>query len=319
MAAVATCKWTSCGAGLATAAPASQMKLEQRIQADLDFFTDLVMSYDIKEEFQVIASKIKADELPTDYVRYIQAELSSVASKVWPDLSFTLKLTGSSQLGTGIKTASGNPWDQSDFDYCLNTSRGITPAEWQRFAAELHRSHCFYEDPEGLRGSKAIRLRDRMYHRRWEVVPADCHFTYNNVRLGSTPRLVLDEDWQKFFSAAPGARRATRVLKRMLPDVAGCDVTALVVRQGKKGSYSTDTSGWDLFKDVLLQFLHYPDLPQDSALQGVVRDVEARERSSAKQFGKSLESAHYLAKIIVSLELLGCSLCFSSLSCCEKH
>ena len=61
--------------------------------------------------------------------------------------------------GTDIKTASGDPGDQSDLDFSLDASRDITPQEWNHFAEEVNRSKYFYEDPEGLEGSKAIRLK----------------------------------------------------------------------------------------------------------------------------------------------------------------
>ena len=294
-------KWASSGPALATIASAGETKLERRISTDLDFFTDLVMASGVEAAFQNLADEIKADEFPVEDEKVVLAALNSSASKIWPGLSFSFRLTGSSRLGTAIKTSSGDPGDQSDFDYRLDVERRITPEEWRSFAMELSRGYCFYEDPEGLLGNKAIRLRDRMHHRRFEVVPAEGHFTYDNVRLGKTPRLELDKEWNEFFSNSPGGERATRVLKRMFPDIVACDITNLVVRQGRRGSHHGDASGWNLFNDVLLQFLHFPDLPENAALQGLVRDVKAQ--GSGKGFGKSLVSARNLAKILISLKL----------------
>ncbi|CAE7637357.1 unnamed protein product [Symbiodinium sp. CCMP2592] len=223
------------------------------------------------------------------------ASIAASSSLVPPGLALESNL----QLAIrGCKVISTIAW-------MCDVGRAIRPEEWSRFGAELNQSELLHEDPEGLYGSKAIRLRDRKHERRWEMVPRDGHYTYDNVRLGRKSRLTLDKEYGQFFSDTPCARRATRVLKRLFPDIAGCDVTDLVVRQGQKGSYSTDATGWDLFEDVLLQLKAWPDLPPNSTLQALLRDVEARETHSARSFRTSLEAARDLVRIVIEVKRRG--------------
>lgn len=155
------------------------VEVEPRISNDLDFLANLTMAYGLKQNFSNLADKIKADAIPKDFLSAVVDEFVSCADRVWEGHSCTFKLSGSSLFGTDIKTASGDPSDQSDLDICFDASRKITPQEWSRFAEEVNESKYFYEDPDGLEGSKAIRLRDNVYHRRWEIVPVVGHFTYD--------------------------------------------------------------------------------------------------------------------------------------------
>lgn len=274
---------------------------EPRISADLDFFENLTKVYGLKQSFSNLADSIKADDVPSKFMTVVVDEFVSCAGRVWKHDFCTFKLSGSSLFGTDIKTASGDPGDQSDLDFCFDASRDITPEEWNQFAEEMNRSRYFYEDPEGLKGSKAIRLRDRIYNRRWEIVPVAVHFTYDNVRWGRKSRLQVDKEWSRFFSSNPGAKRSTRVLKRMLPYFPGCDITVLVVKHGESGKYRADDSGFDLFAQILLQLKQYPNLALDSPIQALLRDVEAQGGDRAKSFKDNLNAAQRLAKIILEL------------------
>ena len=117
------------------------------------------MVYGLKQNFSNLADSIKADDVPKYFMDAVVAEFVSCAGRVWDGHSCTFKLSGPSLFGTDIKTASGDPGDQSDLDFSLDASRDITPQEWNHFAEEVNRSKYFYEDPEGLEGSKAIRLK----------------------------------------------------------------------------------------------------------------------------------------------------------------
>lgn len=277
------------------------LEVEPRLSTDLDLFVNLIMVYGLKQNFSNLANSIKADDVPSDFMTAVVDEFVSCAGRVWDGHSCTFKLSGSSLFGTHIKTASDDPGDQSDLDFCFDAGRLITREEWNQFAEEVNRSSYFYEDPEGLMGSYAIRLRDRIYNRRWEIVPVAGHFTYDNVRWGNKSRLQVDEEWSRFFSSNPGARRTTRVLKRMLPDFPGCDITVLVVKHGERGKYSADDSGFDLFEHILLELKQYPDPAPDSPIQALLKDVKAQGGDRAKSFNAMLDVAHQLAGIILDL------------------
>lgn len=92
----------------------------------------------------------------------------------------------------------------------------------------------------------------------------------------------------------------------MLPSFPGCDITALVVKHGERGQYSADTTGFDLFEQILLQLQQYPDLAQDSPIQELLKDVEAQGADRAESFKAKLNVAHKLAVLIVQLAKLGC-------------
>ena len=98
------------------------------------------------------------------------------------------------------------------------------------------------------------------------------------------------------------------MLKRMLPDFPGCDITVLVVKHGERGEYNADDSGFDLFEQILLQLKQYPNLARDSPIQALLRDVEAQGADRAKSFKAKLEYAQKLAEIIVKLVRPGCVL-----------
>jgi len=104
-----------------------------------------------------------------------------------------------------------------------------------------------------------------------------------------------------FFCSWIGAKRSTRVLKRMLPYFPWCDITVLVVKHGESGKYRADDSGFDLFAQILLQLKQYPNLALDSPIQALLRDVEAQGGDRAKSFKDNLNAAQRLAKIILEL------------------
>lgn len=273
------------------------IKRKRAGDTDHEFIARCVHAWGISQRFDGLVTSITPDPIAEDTEHAVLDDVRRIARMVFDEAPLVrLELIGSVSHGTDILKADGQ---QSDRDYSFG--RSVTPEEWQVFCCLLAAAPGFRRV---AKGDKAIQFRHvASGNVCWELVPADGLFTFDMVEFpslfGTTSRSRWRAILRSFFAAHPGARKATRVLKRLLPEFRGYILEGLVYRQVqtrlRRGEVVGHT-GMLICEDIALMLFSYPH-QRDSALSMLMKDAR-QVATRAESLEGSIASAKSKIKLI---------------------
>ena len=223
---------------------------------DAAFLDSVVDAWGVETKFKHLVETITPVCADPDVVKAIEDVIKEAADAVWDlERSVELELIGSCRTGTDILKRDG----QSDRDYSLNVSE-MTEEEWKTFCHTHLRRHY----PDLSVGEKAVRFYDARLHQSCEITPVHGNYSHDKVTFptleGADDTSIRNQNRWKFYEDYPGAKGTVKVLKRLLPDMKGNTIEALVGCKGKQilqndANYATqDRFGEKLFKQIVLLF-----------------------------------------------------------------
>ena len=225
---------------------------------DAAFFDSVVDAWGVETKFKRLVETITPACADPDVVKAIEDVILEAAYCVWDlERSVELELIGSCRTGTDILKRDG----QSDRDYSLDVP-GMTREEWKIFCHTHLRGHY----PDLSVGEKAVRFDDARLHQSCEITSANGNYSYQKVTFptleGADDTSTRNQNRVRFYENYPGAKGTVKVLKRLLPNMKGNTIEALVCCRGKQilenvpnPYYATqDRFGEKLFKQMILLF-----------------------------------------------------------------
>lgn len=245
---------------------------------DIAFVNRCVHAWGIQQIFDDLVSFVTPEPIAAHIEHAVLDDVKQVARMVFGGAThLSFELIGSVSRGTNILKADG---EQSDRDYSFSSGRSITQEEWQAFSDRL--AAALPQFREVVKGSKAVQFRHAACLRlRWELVPAKGHFTFDMVEFptffGTGSRSEWEAMLRSFYAAHPCARKATKVLKRLLPELRGYILEGLVYSQGQKRlrrGEIDDPSGMLIYEEVLSMLHVYPHNERISALRMLMQDAQ---------------------------------------------
>eukprot|EP00434_Breviolum_minutum_P014107 symbB.v1.2.012438.t1/scaffold860.1/size157271/7 len=223
---------------------------------DAAFFDSVVDAWGVETQFKRLVETITPACADPDVVKGIEDVIREAAGCVWDlERSVELELIGSCRTGTDILKRDG----QSDRDYSLDVS-GMTKEEWKIFCHTHLRGHY----PDLSVGEKAVRFDDARLHQSCEITSVNGNYSYEKVTFptleGADDTSIRNQNRWKFHEDYPGAKGTVKVLKRLLPNMKGNTIEALVCCKGKQilqndtNHATQDRFGEKLFQQMILLF-----------------------------------------------------------------
>eukprot|EP00929_Paragymnodinium_shiwhaense_P073818 TRINITY_DN37713_c0_g1_i2.p1 TRINITY_DN37713_c0_g1~~TRINITY_DN37713_c0_g1_i2.p1 ORF type:complete len:634 (-),score=54.29 TRINITY_DN37713_c0_g1_i2:530-2374(-) len=266
---------------------------------DETFERKFVEAWDTRPLFANLAENFSLPPLDPQQVAEIdriKAVILGHAANVWPDGRAELELIGSTRLGTGIVKRGG---ERSDRDYSLTLCGGTSDREWELFSQRLSADDRLYN----VRlGSKSIAFVDTLLNIPWDLVPTEGAFTYNMVPYptlaGTNDRRQQLLQREDFYEQYPGARNATKVLKRLFFHLKGHVIEGIVYYEGRQmiAAAPEDAQGLRIFKKVFNCFVLYPGGDDEGALRALRNDSGQQGQQERQELDRDLLRASDVAR-----------------------